>query len=102
MNNFKGISNRIDQVVKGANLKIENKEKQIAELRRERSLQEKKNIMMVQELVHEVDSIKELYLNSIDSLLVERESRKAINSKIEILEDIINLPVKPVLFRNGI
>jgi hypothetical protein len=36
-----------------------------------------------------IDSIKEQYLEMIDSLLVERERAKIINNRIETLEDVI-------------
>ena len=86
LNKFKGISIKIDEAVNDANLKIAEKEKQITKLYREKNVQEKENLL----LLNQTDSIKELYLNVIDSLLVEREGKKVINNKIEVLEDIIS------------
>jgi len=86
LNKYKGISSRIDQVIQDGNLKLEDKEKQITRLRKEKDIQEKNNLLLIQE----ADSIKELYINMIDSLLIEREAKKVINNRIEALEDIIS------------
>ncbi len=85
LNKYRGISNKIDQVIKDANLQIETKEKQITQLSRDKKLKEKENL----KLISEVDSIRELYLNVIDSLLVERSKQRVINNKIENLQEII-------------
>ncbi len=88
LDKFQGISNEIDRVVRDASQKMEEmeeKEKQIARLRQNRKVREQENLMLTQQL----DSLQELYINVIDSLLVESEARKIINNKIESLEDII-------------
>lgn len=85
LNKYKGISKKIDDVIKDASVRIEEKEKQINKLIREKKLREKEN----QKLTYELDSLREQYIEVIDSLLVERERKKVINNKIENLEQII-------------
>lgn len=82
---FKGINTDIDRVINDAQVKIEAKENLIAGLMREKKWEAKKN----QKLLFEIDSLKEQYLNVIDSLLVEREGRNVINSKIGTLEELM-------------
>lgn len=83
---YKGISSRIDAIVEDGNRKIEEKEKEIAGLKRERRSQASENQMLMAQL----DSIQEMYLGAIDSLLVEREKSKIINNRIQSLEDVIS------------
>jgi hypothetical protein len=85
LNNYKGISAKIDQVIKEGDLKIEQKEREILSVKRENRLKGKENLL----LAARIDSIKEQYLEMIDSLLVEREHSKIINNRIESLEDVI-------------
>lgn len=90
---YKGISQKIDEVVGDANKNMEEKERRITRLMLEKETTErdqKETAEMERNmLVHQADSLRELYLNVIDSLLVERETKKVINTKIGQLEDII-------------
>lgn len=83
---YRGISSRIDEIVNEANLKMEEKEKQISRLARQKKVVEEERQILIQQ----ADSLKELYLNVVDSLLVEREARKSINRKIGQLEEVIS------------
>lgn len=85
LNKYKGISQKIDRVIKDANEKIEAKEIMIDKLSRKEKIREREN----KRLLFEVDSIKELYLNVIDSLLIERSEKRAINNKLANYKDII-------------
>lgn len=82
---FKGINTDIDKVVNDAQSKIEAKENIIASLMRDKKWEAKKS----QKLLFQIDSIKEQYLNVIDSLLVEREGRNVINSKLDNMEETL-------------
>jgi hypothetical protein len=85
INQFKGISDKIDQVVQNAERQIREKEIEITRLQRGRRLQVKEN----ERLSSEIDSLSELYLASIDSLLVERERTKVLNASLENMNDVI-------------
>jgi hypothetical protein len=91
INKYKGISEKLDLVVKEANIKIMEKESKIAKLVSENINIQKENT----ELKDEILEIKEDYLEVIDSLLVERGINSFLNSTIEDLEnEIITLSKK--------
>lgn len=69
INNYKGISKKIDDVVEDAKKKLEIKEQEIVALKGEKRVEEKQN----QVLLVQLDSLQDQYLGVIDSLLVERE-----------------------------
>ncbi len=83
---YRGISEQIDKVIQDANKSIEQSEKQIAALRRDRKQLVQKN----DELIMQLDSLQESYLTVIDSLLVEQDNSNILNNKIESLEEIIS------------
>ena len=82
---YKGISPKIDNVIVDANKEMEAMERRITRL-----VADKKAVEDERDILSEhADSLREIYLNVIDSLLVEREARKVINQKIEHLEEVI-------------
>lgn len=85
INNYKGISKKIDDVVEDAKKKLDIKEQQIVALKGEKRVKEKQN----QVLLVQLDSLQDQYLGVIDSLLVEREQQKVVNQKIEALQSVI-------------
>lgn len=105
---FKGLSVKLDEVVKDATKKLEDKEQKIRILLNDKKLKEAEN----KRLMHEVDSIKEQYFDVIDSLLVAQQLNKTLNNTIASLNyriddlsaklgyasrlDIENLTVTPI------
>jgi len=83
---YKGISVQIDNVIRDAELKIQRKEKEISRLLRGKKLQADENTR----LINEIDSLKELYLTSIDSLLVERERSQVLNNTLESMNETMD------------
>lgn len=83
LNKYRGISDKIDQVVLDAQEKIAANERQIASLRRDK----KKLLEENENLLSEVDSLRENYLDVIDSLLVEQNKNHVLNSRIDLLEE---------------
>lgn len=83
---YKGISVQIDNVIRDAELKIQRKEKEISRLLRSKKLQADENTR----LINEIDSLKELYLTSIDSLLVEREQTQILNNTLESMNETMD------------
>lgn len=83
---FKGISVKLDEVVKDATKKLEEKEQRIRVLLGEKKLKESENLR----LINEIDSIKEKYLDVIDSLLIVREKNKSLNNTINLMSDQID------------
>jgi len=83
---YKGISVQIDNIIRDAELKIQKKEKEISRLLRGKKLQADENTR----LIHEIDSLKELYLTSIDSLLVERERTQVLNHTLESMNETMD------------
>ena len=90
LNKFKGITGKIDAMLADANTKMEAKEKQIAELLKNKRYSEKELGEKNKKLMFELDSLQNNYINIVDSLLVEREKTKVINNKIESLEEVIS------------
>jgi hypothetical protein len=76
---FKGISEKIDLIVRDAEFRMKEKEKQISELVRSKRLRDTE----YESLIDEIDSLKEEYLSSIDSLLVERERNRVLTATLE-------------------
>jgi hypothetical protein len=83
---YKGISVQIDNVIRDAELKIQRKEKEISRLLRSKKLQADENTR----LINEIDSLKELYLTSIDSLLIEREQTQILNNTLESMNETMD------------
>ncbi|MBI9068768.1 MAG: hypothetical protein JEZ09_15845 [Salinivirgaceae bacterium] len=86
LNKYKGISKKIDKTIDIGAAKIAEKEKQIEKLIREKKWNDK----AFKKVSFQLDSIREQYLDVIDSLLVTRESIKFINSKIASQEEVIS------------
>lgn len=76
---FKGISEKIDLIVRDAESRMQDKEKHISELLRSKKLKDQD----YENLIDEIDSLKEEYLSSIDSLLVERERNRVLSQSLE-------------------
>ena len=85
INRYKGISSNLDEVIREANLKIDQQALKIRTLTSERALLEEENL----KLSGEIDSIGEMYLSVIDSLLVERRSNSTLNRNIAQMQDRI-------------
>lgn len=85
LNKYKGISAKINKAVEKAKAQILLKEKQIEKLRNESKLKDKVN----KSLMSELELLNETHLNIIDSLLIEQENTKLINTKISDLEESI-------------
>ncbi len=85
LNKYRGISLKIDEAVSSGNAKIQELEKQLTVWAKKNKLKDKEN----EKLMFQLDSVNEQYLEMIDSLLVERENNKLINTKIEDLEETI-------------
>ncbi|MDA3823321.1 MAG: hypothetical protein PF450_12030 [Bacteroidales bacterium] len=86
LNKFSGISVKIDAIVADASIKLDEKEKQIKAFKREKFLKVLEN----QDLKMQIDSLQEQVVNTIDSLLVEREMTRTINVKIDQMEELIS------------
>lgn len=82
---FKGISNKLDKVVDEASIELSEKEKMIAELVKQKKITDTEN----QKLINEIDSIKNEYIDIIDSILIERRVTKTLNNQLDILNDKI-------------
>ena len=85
INKFKGISNKLDKVVDEASTELLEKEKLIADLIKQRKITEDQN----KKLITEIDSIKNEYIDIIDSILLERRVTKTLNTQLDILNDKI-------------
>ncbi|MBI9066732.1 MAG: hypothetical protein JEZ09_05525 [Salinivirgaceae bacterium] len=86
-NKYKGISAKLDETIKTANQKIEEKERNIRLLLSEKKLKEGEN----KKLIQEIDSIKNKYFDVIDSLLIARGMNKALNETLDLMTDKIDL-----------
>ncbi len=85
INKYKDISEKLDSVIKDANIKIAEKESLIARLFTEKTAFQNEN----DRLKAEIRDLREDYLEAIDSLLVERGINTSLNVTIEELEDEI-------------
>jgi hypothetical protein len=91
INKYKGLSEGLDTIIKHANLSIALKESKIKNLI---SLNELKGDVN-NKMLTEISEMKEQYLNTIDSLLVERKNNSKLNNTIISLESkITNLNKK--------
>ena len=81
LNKYKGISVKLDEVVKDATKKLEEKEKNIRVLINDKKLKEAEN----QKLLKEIEEIQEKYVNTIDSLLIVRQQNSALNNTIDFM-----------------
>lgn len=86
INKFRGMSTKLDEVVKDATQKLEEKERKIRILLNDKELKKSEN----QKLLHEIDSIKERYFDIIDSLLLTKELNKSLNNTIDLMVDKIS------------
>jgi hypothetical protein len=82
INRYKGLSAGLDSIIIEANKQIAMKETKINSLLEENTLQELEN----QKWIEEIASLKEKYLNTIDSLLVQRQINSKLNITIGSLE----------------
>ncbi len=115
INKYKGISEKLDIVVKNANNKINEQEEKIIKLISKSADLKKEN----NEFKNEIRDIKKDYLEVIDSLLVEKGTNSILNSKIEeleneietlsgkvglaklfIIENIVAVPIKESIYGN--
>ncbi len=85
INKYKGISVKLDGVIKEANLKIDQQEKKILTMAGNRKLVEAENM----KLTAEIDTLRELYLEVIDSLLIARKINSTLNNNIALMQDRI-------------
>ncbi len=76
----------MDEVVKDATQKLEEKEQKIRTLLSEKQLKEDEN----QKLLDEVAAIREKYFDSIDSLLLAKQINKSLNNTISGMSNIID------------
>ncbi len=86
VNRYKGISSKLDKVVKEANVKILEQEQKIKKLLNSNSSLKNEN----KEYSEQISEIKEKYLQTIDSLLLADGLNMALENAIENLEDEIN------------
>jgi hypothetical protein len=77
----KGVSAKMDEIVKDATQKLEEKERKIRVLLSDKKLLDSEN----QRLIQEIDSIKEKYFDSIDSLLVAKQLNKSLNNTLDLM-----------------
>lgn len=82
----RGVSAKMDEIIKDATLKLEEKEKKIRRLHSEKQLKEDENQM----LLKEIESIKEKYFDSIDSLLVAQQLNQSLNNTINLMNGRIS------------
>jgi len=82
INRYKGLSEGLDSVIIEANRQIALKERTVLELITSNEHKEIEN----QKWIDEISVLKEKYLNTIDSLLVERQINSKLNVKIGSLE----------------
>lgn len=82
INHYKGLSAGLDSIITEANRQITIKESEIQKLLSENALQELEN----QKWLEEIAIIKEKYLNTIDSLLVQKQINSKLNITIGSLE----------------
>jgi archaellum component FlaF (FlaF/FlaG flagellin family) len=86
INKYKGLSDGLDTVIKQANLSIFLKESKIKNLIDNNELLGEEN----QKMLAEINEMKEKYINTIDSLLVERKINLKLNNAIISLESKIS------------
>ncbi|HAF29456.1 MAG TPA: hypothetical protein DCG75_10455 [Bacteroidales bacterium] len=86
MNKFRGVSTKMDEVVKDATQKLEEKERKIRVLLNDKKLKEAES----QRLLHEIDSIREKYVDVIDSLFIARQLNKTLNGTINFMVNRID------------
>jgi hypothetical protein len=86
INKYKGLSAGLDTIIKQANLSIILKESKIKDLISLNELNGDEN----QKMLLEISNMKEKYLNTIDSLLVERRINSKLNNTINSLETKIS------------
>lgn len=82
INHYKGLSAGLDSIIVEANRQIALKETKINNLLEENALQDLEN----QKWIDEISTLKEKYLNTIDSLLVQRQINSKLNITIGSLE----------------
>jgi hypothetical protein len=85
LNKYKGISPKIDKMVLSGKAEIDKLELEIAGLIKSKKFKNEEN----KKLALRLDSLQEKYISAIDSLLVERESKRVINQKLEMYEETI-------------
>jgi hypothetical protein len=91
INKYVGLTDGLDKVINKANLSITQKEKKIKDLLALNELKADDN----QKLLIEISEMKEQYLNTIDSLLIERKINSKLNNTIVSLESkVTNLNKK--------
>ena len=81
LNKFKGVSAKMDEIINEANAKLEEKEKKIRAVLNDKKSLEADN----QKLIQEIESIKEKYVDAIDSLFVARQLNKSLNNTIDLM-----------------
>lgn len=82
---YRGISERIDNIIADGAEQIHKKEIQIQSLyQRNKNLKESNDTLLFQ-----LDSLKNSYLTTIDSLIVERKEKNLINDKFKNMEETI-------------
>ncbi len=89
INKYKGITNELDQIVKEANEEIAKKENKIYKLLSQNTNLQKENVDLKNE-IKEIKEIKEVYLEEIDSVLLEVNLNKMLTEKIGEMEDVIS------------
>jgi hypothetical protein len=87
INRYKGISEKLDKVVKSANLKLDEYEKKIRKLNFDKKVTDQENIQLKSEL----EELRTNYMNSIDSLLVAQNLNSTLQMTLENLENRIEV-----------
>jgi hypothetical protein len=82
INHYKGLSEGLDSVIIEANRQISEKESKIRSLLEENVVKDLEN----QKWIEEIASLKEKYMNTIDSLLVQKQINSKLNITIGSLE----------------
>jgi len=83
---YKGQSEKLNEVIEEATQKIKEKEDKIRLLLTNKELLDSEN----ERLTNELDSIKEKYLDSIDSLLVSNQLNNSLNNTLNLMSDQID------------
>lgn len=86
MNKYRGVSAKMDEVIKDATKRLEEKEKNIRILLSAKKLKEADN----KRLLHEIDSINEKYVDIIDSLFIARQLNETLNGTINVMANKID------------
>jgi len=86
INKYKGLSEGLDTIINHANLSIKLKENKIKDIQALNELKADEN----QKFLNEISIMKEKYLNTIDSLLVERRINLKLNNTVLSLETKIS------------